>query len=201
MRIYLFGPPCGGKSTLAEGLAKKYGLVCVHGDDTEGPFLSAAALEGPEAARHLNEVLARGKDAMWLRSPEVLLADETAYYRETFGKLMDWTHAQGEETVAESAAYLPGCLASWGIPQNRALGVFPTEAFRLSRYAERPWVKPYLADCSDPDTAYRNWMARDGLMGALQREEAEAAGYPILIQDGTRTPEETLAEAVRLLGL
>ncbi len=198
---YLPGSPCCGKSTLAEALAQRHGLIHVRCDDYEGPFLERGERLGVEAVRRLARLLQGSRDAMWLRTPEALLDDELAYYEATFDWLMEAVEGVPMPVVAEGAALLPWRLAARGVPAERVICMTPTPDFQRRQYAQRAWVEPFLAPCSDPERAFSNWMDRDALFARMVEAGARQAGYAHALVDGRCSPEQAVISAEKFLGL
>ena len=194
--LYLIpGSPCCGKSTLAHRLAEQHGLNYVCCDDYESEFLARGQKENISEIRHLAEVFAAGGDAMWLRSPEILFANELAYYEISFPWLMEKIMQISRPLIAEGAALLPHRVRQLEIPRAQVLCMTPAEDFQRQKYALREWIAPYLAVCSDPDKAFDHWMTRDAMMARFVRQEAQTAGYEHWLIDGTESLEEIFQKA------
>ena len=183
---FIPGSPCCGKSTLARRLAEKHGLIYVCCDDYQDEFLLRGQREGIPEIAQLAERFYSSLDGMWLRSAQELFSDELGYYEAAFSWLMEKLAETDRPLIAEGAALLPHRLKELGIKENQVLCMIPTEDFQRTQYARREWVAPYLAGCSDPETAFDNWMARDALMADFAAGMASKAGYTHLIIDGKK---------------
>ncbi len=97
--------------------------------------------------------------------------------------------------LVEGTALLPGEVASVLSDPSRAIWVIPTADFQRTHYAERDWAQGVVAQCSNPEAAFHNWMERDTRFAKWIEAEASALQLPLLKVDGNRTIEEN-AEAV-----
>lgn len=177
MRKWIGGSPCAGKSSVAALLAARHDLV--HFACDTGYPARAAAL-----AEYAMDVCDRLS-----RPPGWQAEREVAFYTDQFPLVL--AELPAGPAVVEGADLLPGCLAGIGVEPGDAVWLVPTPEFQRAHYAARDWVGPYLAGCPDPAHAFENWMRRDILFARHVRTTAAAAGYPVIVVDGTRTVEET----------
>ena len=189
---YLGGSPCSGKSTVAEALAARYGLRYFKVDDHLDRYMALAVGEGKP---HCAAVAGMTADEIWLRDPDVQCAEELAIYEELFPYVQaDLAALEGPQPViTEGAAFLPGLMQSIGVPADRYLSVTPTKDFQVSHYRQRPWVPYVLADCTDKERAFDNWMERDALFADAVRQQCRALGYASLVNDGSLPIEGMIA--------
>ncbi len=196
---FIGGSPCSGKSMVAEALAKKHGLRYFKIDDNLEKYIRL----GLEAQIPLVErMMAMDTDATWLRDPKVQCEEELMYYRATFPFLLNDLEAlsrEHEAVIAEGAALLPDIMREKGI--SRYFCMTPTREFQIRHYRERPWISQILQDSSDKETAFDNWMERDALFGEAVQADALRLGYPSIIVDGSKSVEETVGLAEKLLQL
>lgn len=61
----------------------------------------------------------------------------------------------------------------------------PTEAFQIYHYSKREWVPYVLAECSDPEKAFQNWMERDILFAKEVMQRCANANYQCLVNNAT----------------
>ncbi len=133
-------------------------------------------------------------DELWMRDVPTLLADELAIYAEEFPMILadlERLVRQRGLVVAEGAALLPELVAPWVADPRQALWMVPTESFQRRMYPQRgPWVQEILAQCSDPEAAFANWMDRDIAFAQHAAERAARAGLRVLWVDGVASLEE-----------
>ena len=65
----------------------------------------------------------------------------------------------------------------------------------MVHYPKRDWARGVVAQCSDPEAAFHNWMERDSRFAKWIEAEATAFNLALLKVDGGRSIEDD-AEAV-----
>lgn len=197
---YIGGSPCSGKSTVAEMLVERYGLRYYKLDDYLEAHLKAAAADGKP---HCTAELAMDLEQTWMRPPSVQCEEELAVYEEMLPYARADLAALGDggAIVAEGAGFLPALMQGQGVDAAHYLCIVPTEAFQREKYAGRPWIGLFLEGCSEPDTAFDNWMGRDALFAVEARRQAEEFGYDAITVDGGRSPEDICAQVAARFGL
>lgn len=195
MICYIGGSPCSGKSTVAQALAERYGLTPFKVDDHLDALIDRGAAAGWPVCSRIRRMTA---EATWMRDPQTQCREELDFYAEVaplVSELLEQVDA--ERIVAEGAAFLPEIVRGWGVPPQRYVAITPTREFQWSRYAERPWVPHVLRDCSDPQAAFANWMARDALFAEEVRRQCGRLGYLSLLTDGSVPENARLREVAR----
>lgn len=191
--LWIGGAPCSGKSTIVARLAQRHLLTPYSCDDAFGRHAAqATAEEHPEFYR----VSRSSWDEIWMRPPEVLLADEVAIYRQEFPMVLDDLLALPADrpVIAEGAALMPHLVAPLLSDPRQGVWIVPTEPFLRQHYPGRgEWVQAILAQCSRPDEALDRWLGRDAAFAAGVSEEATRIGLPVLRVDGSRTIEQNAA--------
>ena len=197
---WLGGSPCSGKSSISRRLARRSGLGLYSVDEALPGHL--ARLD-PHRHPTLDAWVAASWDDRWLKPVEVLVAEAYACYREHFTLVLEDLLATPRETplLVEGTALLPSDLAGLGIPARNAVWVVPTREFQNLQYSQRSWVNGILSECSQPETAFSNWMERDAQFAGQIKEEVTAAGYPLLMVDGQASLEENTAWVAARFGL
>jgi len=190
--IYISGSPCSGKSTLAGQMSKKYGFEHFEFDDYLTPFMKQLAEQGNQLCQ---KTLNYSMEEMWMRDPKKMCEDETRIYRDMMPLLNQKLNECSFErlVLAEGAGIMPKELKAMNVPRHRVVYIVPTKEFLITKYSQRPWIQYFLAECSDPDTAFHNWMERDACFGRTILEEAKKFDYPAIVVDGTKTVEQVLA--------
>ena len=194
---YLGGSPCSGKSTIAEMISKAYGFQYFKADDFLMDFISKGVNDGNEWLTAISEMTL---DQMWLQDTEKLKEDELINYQNLYSYFVEAIRALGDSTpiIAEGAAFLPSLIQGENM---QYVCIVPTKEFQVKYYSQRDWAHEYLADCSDPKTAFSNWMERDALFALSVLEQAKERGFATLVVDGSKTIDENYQFVVGALGL
>ena len=197
---YIGGGTCCGKSTIAELLSEKYGFPYYKLDDDLWRFTELVAANGNSYAA---ATLAGSLEDMWMRDPVEMCADELAFYADMFPFAREAlaAHTGDRPLITEGAGWLPSLMHTAGIPKNRYFCMAPTRAFQLEKYAQRPWIKNFIEDTSDPEQAFSNWMERDVLFSEQVMTDAVKRGYATLLVDGSSSIEETMRMVEQAFGL
>ena len=96
---------------------------------------------------------------------------------------MEKLNADG--VITEGAAYLPELMKSFHIPKDRYVSITPSKEFQVAHYSQREWVPYVLADCSDQEKAFSNWMDRDAMFALEVQRQCAEEHYCSIINDGT----------------
>lgn len=198
---WIGGSACAGKTAVAQRLAAETGLFAYHCDERFGDHVRRA---DPERHQRFLRLARHSPEELWMRPVEELVAELRGFYREELGlvveDLLAWP--ENERVLVEGAGLLPWQLADLIFDPYQAIWLVSTPDFRRRHYPSRgPEVLGLLAECSDPEEAYRRWMERDDAFAALIVEEARQVGGRVLVVDGHRTLEENVAEIARHFGL
>lgn len=196
---YIGGSPCSGKSTIAEMIERNYGFYYYKVDDYLEAYMAKGQKDKKPAASKISKL--KG-DAIWLRNPQVQNEEELAIYREFFEYIQeDLSHINAETIITEGAAYLPELMKQYGIDVSSYFCIVPEKKFQYENYKLRPYVPYILADCSDKELAFENWMERDALFAQYVKRSAEELGYHTIVTDGQRTIMEQYQEVVQAFHL
>lgn len=197
---WLGGSPCSGKSSISRRLARRHGLRIYSVDEALPGHL--ARLD-PHLHPSLSAWVAASWDDRWLKPVDVLVAEAYACYREHFTLVLEDLLSSDREIpmLVEGTALLPAVLAGLGISARRAVWIVPTRQFQNRLYSQRSWVNGILAECSQPETAFSNWMERDAQFVGQVKTEAAAASYPLLVVDGQASLEDNTAWVAAHFGL
>ena len=197
---WIGGSPCSGKSSIAEILTERYGLVYYKLDDPMQGHMEEAIRDGkPHSAANL----AMDMEGMWMRDPQLQFEEEIAIYDEIFPYSQRDIAAMGEERpiLAEGAGFMPHLMAQKDVAKDRYVCIVPTEAFQRENYAKREWIGLFLEGCTDPAKAFDNWMSRDALFAREMRARAQKLGYETILVDGGKGIEENCARVAETFGL
>jgi hypothetical protein len=134
-------------------------------------------------------------EEVWIRrGVRQQIEDELELYREEIPLILHDLASMppNRPIVAEGAALLPQSLADAQISCDRAIWIVPTDEFQRHHYAQRPWRHDVVKECSDPDQAWENWMARDAGFAKAVAEGARSLGFKVLTVDGSVSLDDTI---------
>jgi 2-phosphoglycerate kinase len=187
--FWLGGSPCAGKSSISEILAGGFGLDVYHVDEA---FASHASRLDPALHPALTKWETSSWDERWMQPTESLLRDAVACYREHLGLILEdiISTQRRRPLLVEGTALLPRQVAALLTDRRQAVWVVPTPRFQREHYSRRVWVRETLRQCSNPESAFQNWMERDTRFADWVRAEARELNLELLEVDGGRTIEE-----------
>ena len=73
--------------------------------------------------------------------------------------------------------------------------------FQMTQYKKREWVSRILADCSEKEAAFGNWMQRDILFARQVKSDCVRLGIPYLMNDGAQSIDRFYQSVKDALGL
>lgn len=128
-------------------------------------------------------------EEIWMRPVPIQVDSEFALYREEFGMILDDLRAlpSTRPILVEGCALLPELVATQISDSHCALWFVPVPTFQRTHYAQRGFIKDILAQVSNPDLAWDNWMNRDQQFGARVAADAADRGYRVEWVDGSRS--------------
>lgn len=196
---WLGGSPCAGKSTVAEMLAHAYDWHYINCDSRFGEHQRRS---DPHRQPTLHRLATLTSDEIWLTPVADQVARVIAIYREEFPLLLaDLAAAPTDRPILlEGAALLPELVAPRAAV-GHAAWLVPTAAFQQYHYAQRPWIRDVLKECSDPAQAFANWMQRDERFAHYVATTAQQHGLPLLEVDGTQTVDQNATWVATQWGL
>lgn len=197
--LFVGGSPCAGKSTLAERIARRFGLQYFRCDDRWNDHAQAA---NPEQHPTMVRLGSMPLPAILSRAVEVMFRDEIEAYREEWSFMLAELALipDPEPVIAEGAALMPELVASL-MPRARAAYLVPTNEFQREHYARRDWAWNLCKQTPDPAGTFDGWMQRDARFAAYMHETAIQHGFPVMVVDGSRTLEGTQGWLEDALGL
>lgn len=197
---YIGGSPCSGKSTVAEALAERYGLHYFKVDDHLDRYLKLGAEDRKPCC--LN-VASMTPEQIWMREPQVQCEEELRLYEEISGYILaDLKQIDAPQGImTEGAAWLPRLARQLMLPDSRYMAMTPTKEFQVFHYSKREWVPYVLAQCSDKEKAFENWMERDALFAQAVRQQCAETGYASLVNGGAEPVDVLIAKACEHFGL
>lgn len=192
---FIGGSPCSGKSLIAESLAIKHDLMYYKVDDYEQKHIRMSTQDRHPIMFKWSQMC---WDEIWMRPVMDQVEEEFLFYQERFSMILDELNdfPLGSRVILESAALLPQLLHVLPISKERILYMIPSKEFQIKNYSKRPFIKPILDQCANPEQAFTNWMERDHVFGEKVRAQAQELGFRTIYVDGTRSIESTI-EIVR----
>ena len=186
---WLVGPPCAGKSSLADALVATYGWQLYRCDDRYEYHASIATLELQPT---FSKITRLSSEAFWMRPLALQLCEKIQAYQEEFPLILAdlLAFSKTKPVVVEGSALLPGLLAPLLSSPHQAFGLVPTPAFQVKCYLQRGWVKELVAKASGPEQTFALWMQRNVHFAAFVAQEALAHGVLAIQVDGSRSLEE-----------
>lgn len=197
---YIGGSPCSGKSTIAEALSEKYNLHYFKVDDYLDRYMKMGASDKKEICQKVENMT---PEQIWMRNPLVQCEEELLIYEEIIEFILEDLKQIDCKNgiITEGAAYLPKLVKHINIPVERYISITPSKEFQIFHYSKREWVPYVLAECSNKEKAFENWMNRDVLFAEAVQQQCKELGYVSLINNGEMTVEELVNKVVTHFGL
>jgi 2-phosphoglycerate kinase len=199
--LWMGGSPCAGKTSIADLLADQYRLVVYHADEM---FDEHQRRVTRTQQPYLYKWTHTPWNDLWMQSKEKLLEEAVECYSEQFEMIVrDLNKRSSKERIlVEGNSLLPDRVAELLSKKEGGIWVVPTESFQRERYRARgQWVEEILAECDDPEGAYRNWMERDAAFGQWINERARELNLEVIEVSGQRTLEVNAEIIARHFGL
>jgi 2-phosphoglycerate kinase len=194
--FWLGGSPCAGKSSISEIIKSRFALDVYHVDEA---FEIHAQHFDPLRQAALTKWLNSSWNQRWMQPVESLLRDVIACYREHFALVLEdiVSLPKGKSLLVEGTALLPAQVASVLSRPSHAIWLIPTADFQRAHYFKRDWVRSVLAQCSEPEVAFHNWMERDIRFARWIETEVNATQLSLLTVDGNQTIEQNAEAAAQ----
>jgi len=191
---WLGGSPCAGKSSISEIIASRFDLDVYCVDEA---FAIHAQCFDPIRHPALTKWLASSGNQRWMQPVDSLVQEVITCYQEHFTLVLEdiFSLPKRKPLLVEGTALLPRQLAGVLSCQSRAIWAIPTADFQTANYSKREWALEVVAQCSNPEEAFHNWMERDIRFAQWIEAQVSATHLSLLRVDGNRTMEQN-AEAV-----
>lgn len=199
--LWLGGSTCAGKTSVARLLAAAHGLRVYHCDDA---FEDHRRRARPDRHPGFCRIMDLSGPELWNRPPEEQAEDLQAFYADQLDLIVeDLRSLPGNgPLLIEGTGLLPHLVATLIERPQQALFLISGEEFRRRLYPHRgAWVREMLDATADPAEAFDRWMTRDDVLTRRRADQAAALGLPVVLVDGSRTIDDTAAEAERHFGL
>jgi hypothetical protein len=190
--LWIGGPPCSGKTSIAHLLGGRHDLRVYHSDvHTWEHHDKAVDRRYPAALRGESMT----PDEAWLADPEAMASHSLAANEERCRLMIEDLEAvpRSPLTIAEGTPLLPWLVADRLVGADRAVWLIPAPEFQRARLHERPghdWKRT-----TDPPRALANRIERERLVGERIEEAARSRGLHAIRVDGSRGLKE-VADAV-----
>lgn len=197
---YIGGSPCSGKSTIAGILSQKYDLYYFKVDDYLDKYMKKGALNKLGIC---HKVEAMTPEQIWMRDPLLQCEEELLIYEEIFDFILEDLRQIDCKNgmITEGAAYLPKLAKKLNIPVDRYISITPSKEFQIFHYSKREWVPYILAECSNKEKAFDNWMGRDVLFAQEVQRQCCEEKYVSIINDGSIVIDELVDKVAAHFGL
>jgi hypothetical protein len=181
--LWIGGPPCSGKTSIARSLAAKHDLRVYRSDAQTWKHHDAAVARGFPAAARWEEMTA---DEHWLGELEAMVELSVAVNEERCRLMVEDVEAlpAAPLIVAEGTPLFPSLVGELLADRDHGVWLLPTPAFQRARLEERP--RTTFEGASDPIRALENRIQRELRVGELIEEEANGRGLHVLCVDETR---------------
>ncbi len=185
--VWLGGSTCCGKTTLARILAGRLGRQLYSCDDHFDRHVREAGNATQPSLYQFEH------DAGWNASVRALWGAEKAtlwlsFYRERFASVIsDLRTLEPTPVIAEGVDLLPELIGR--VRGTLAAFLVPTRAFFEKHVVSRPWITSPVGD--------ESWAYHRAVLDHI-RHEATARAFPLLVVDGTRSPQSIADELVEL---
>jgi hypothetical protein len=93
---------------------------------------------------------------------------------------------------------MPDLLEEIGVTSDRAIWIVPSESFQRLHCGRRAWRHETLETCSDKETAWQNWMARDVGFARAIGSEARERQRRVVTVDGSKSVEHLIVAVATL---
>lgn len=187
--LWIGGPPASGKTTLAKRIARRHGLRWYNADTHTWEHRDRAIAAGNPAAIRWERMTA---DERWLEPTPAEIAELTIDAERGPMILDDVRRLPASPLiVAEGSPLRPQLIAGEPEARSRSLWLAPTPELLRARLEARAT----RGDVSDPRRAQDTAIRRALLDAAEIEGQARACGLPVLVADGSRGVDETVAAA------
>ncbi|MFJ3204684.1 hypothetical protein [Streptomyces sp. NPDC086989] len=193
--LWIGGAQWSGKTTVAELIARKYGLTVYHYD-----YHDARGHQDRRIARRValgEPVEDPTPDRVWLdQGPEEMAAETLAGFPVRFEWALDDLRAlfTGRPAIAEGWGLRPELVAPLLDSLRRMVVLVPTEDFRQHQLRTLPRAGTLNVPVTDPARSQANRIARDRLVAEDAAQNARRLGIRVIEVDGTLDAVSVAAE-------
>ena len=196
---WIGGGSAAGKTTIAHRIAAQHHLQVYATDDVMSEHASRST---PEDAPALQEFMGMDMDERWVnRDPKTMLETFHWFQSECFDMIVEDLLSLPKEpsVIVEGFRLLPERVHPLLADPHHAVWFLPTPGFRYAVFGERGLR--FLAKTSDPETALRNLLARDGMFTERLQEQTKRLQLLAITVETTMTEDDLAHRASRALSL
>ena len=197
--ILVGGAPLSGKTTLAEGIARRLEIAHVATDDLSTAIRAVTNAE-THAALHFLDVDGCFRDYYPAHTPERLLEDAMAFHRAAWPAIEAVANAHASwdrPAVIEGWGILPEFVVGLGAGRTAALFLVPDETVYERRC--RADVSFYQG-AADEEGLIESFALRSTLFSRMLEESAQERGLPVVRPSPQMSVKDTVELALDLLG-
>ena len=198
-KVVLIGGTSGaGKTTLGRALAAKLGIASLTVDDLQ---IAARAVTTPESHPGLHVMnIPTAHEYFTSSTVDELTADATAQHeamRPAIERVVRVRANSGPSIVIDGWYMRPRWMGEMDFENVVSFWIVADPAVLEAR--ERVLGKEWMAQSSDPERMFQNFLGRSLWYNDLIRRQAEELGHTVLHQDGSVSVEEMCDMALSLL--
>ena len=177
--VFIGGPPCGGKTRVADALAKNERFLAYHADDV---LLSKDICT--EDQPNMWALKEKNWDFIWREPGSKRFQFWLDYYREAFllaSREISGMHDVGT-VVAEGECLLPEFIVEYDV--KNVIYLLPTTDFFERKLREKYDFFRYIWSMSDFELVFANIIETMNELNEYVGTEAKKAGFPAIMVDG-----------------
>ena len=189
--LWIGGAPDAGKTSVATALVKKYGLQSYNLDEHAEEHWLNHVSQNPSAFGHA--LMQLSLDERWLQPPEIQVQNVLRITEDDFVLVLSDLLAMPQEPPILVEGNLPPALiAPYLTSKHQAIWMVPSEAFYKVSFRRRGKDQAHNARI-DPQQTRANHMARDLLLVAHVKQEAQTQELPLLEVDSAHPLADIVA--------
>jgi cytidylate kinase len=195
--LWLGGPPCSGKTSIALLLAGRHDLRAYNSDLHTWEHHDRAVERGWTAGTFWETAT---PDELWLADPDEIVRRTLAANAERCRLMLEDIEALPDSplVVAEGTPLLPWLVADRVADSGHAVWLVPPPEFQRARLLERPRIA--FERTSDPERALENRIRRELAVGELIESDAWERGFQVIRVDESQGLLEVAAQVEEVFG-
>lgn len=180
--FWIGGSPCGGKSTIAQIIAKNCNLNLYSIDDQLNHLMKDIT---PAKQPALCQWEAQSWEERWMQPVDQLLDFAIHAYDEVFWLCMEeiTNIPSSQPTLIEGNPLRPELIMPYLFDRNHAIWLIAEGDDLRHYYSQREWAQHVVKETSNPDLAFTHWMDRDVAFANRIREDCETYHLPYIMSD------------------
>jgi hypothetical protein len=198
---WIGGGSGAGKSSVADLLAKKYGLRVYHCDDTQSAHTARSTTTNHPM---LHKFILMTMDERWVkRTPEEMFRTFHGFHGEGFGLILEDLLDMPTDIpiLVEGYKLLPRLIAPLLNKLNQAVWLIPTPEWRRTAFCRRGSLWSIAEKTSNPEVALANILARDALHTEEVKRQATVLRLTTIEVNGSTNVDELATHVARCLDI